>query len=139
MPKSFRPSNREARLLSEIESSREQARRKAISRVRENIEPLSNGLAMKLVENKLIETNNKNAIEEQIAKALEKLCRSDEFEIDYNVAPFRNVVNNPNIVSLYITAFVLEKLINHKDVEDIYGADDEIYHCVNKQIAKYCS
>ncbi|KPA08934.1 hypothetical protein MHK_010853 [Candidatus Magnetomorum sp. HK-1] len=139
MAKSFRPSNRESRLLSEIESSREQARRKAISRVRENVEPLSNGLAMKLVENNLVETKNKNAIEEQIAKALEKLCRSDEFEIDYFVAPFRQVVNSPNVVSLYITAFVLEKLINHKDVEDIYGADDEIYNCVNNQVSKYCS
>ncbi|MBF0452396.1 MAG: hypothetical protein HQK75_16965 [Candidatus Magnetomorum sp.] len=137
MAKSFRPSKRESRILSEIESSRGQARRNSISRVRECIEPLSNGLAMKLVEKKIVETKNKNAIEEQLSKALDKLCRSDEFEVDYQVAPFRHLVSSPNVVSLYITAFVLEKLINHKDVEDIYGSDDDIYHCVDQQVSKY--
>jgi len=137
MAKSFRPSSRESRILSEIESSREQARRKSISRVRENVEPLSNNLAMKLVEKSLIETKNKNAIEEQIAGALEKLCRSEEFDVDYQIAPFRRIVASPNVVSLYITAFILEKLINHKDVEDIYGSDEEIYNCVDQQVSKY--
>jgi hypothetical protein len=137
MAKSFRPSNRESRILSEIESSREQSRRKAISRVRETVEPLSNGLAMKLVEKNLIETKNKNAIEEQLAGALEKLCRSEEFDIEYQIAPFRRLVNQPSVVSLYMTAFILEKLIHHRDVEDIYGSDEEIYQCVNQQVSKY--
>jgi len=137
MAKSFRPSKRESRILSEIENSKENARRDSIVRVKENIEPLSNNLAMKLVETQLVETNNKNAIEEQMAAALEKLTRADVFEIDYQIAPFRRVVDAPNVVSLYITAFILEKLINHKDVEEIYGADDEIYQCVHSQVSKY--
>jgi hypothetical protein len=137
MAKNFRPSKRESRIISEIETSREQERRNAINKVKECIEPLSNNLAMKLVETKLIETKNKDAIEEQMMNALEKLTRSDEFEIDYQVAPFRRLVSSPNVVSLYMTAFILEKLIHHKDVEDIYGADDEIYHCVDKQVSRY--
>ncbi|ETR66872.1 MAG: hypothetical protein OMM_12241 [Candidatus Magnetoglobus multicellularis str. Araruama] len=137
MPKNFRPSKRESRIISEIESSRENKRRESIIRIKECIEPLSNNLAMKLVENKLVDTKNKNAIEEQLAGALEKLIHSDEFEVDYQIAPFRRLVDSPNIVSLYITAFILEQLINHKDVEDIYGADDEIYDCVNQQVVRY--
>jgi hypothetical protein len=137
MAKNFRPSKRESRIISEIESSREQERRKAINKTKECIEPLSNNLAMKLVENKLIETKNKDAIEEQMAAALEKLTRADAFDVDYQVAPFRRLVSSPNIVSLYITAFILEQLINHKDVEDIYGTDDEIYNCVDQQVARY--
>jgi hypothetical protein len=105
--------------------------------VREHGEELSNSVAMKLVENKIIETRSKNSLEEQILGKLNELAKSDDFDIDYQVAPYRNLVPNPNLVSLYLTAFVLETLINHKDVVDIYGSDDEVYHCINKQIMKF--
>ena len=137
MAKIFRPSTREASILSKIESSKEHAKRTAIIAVREAMEPLSNGIAMKLVESKLVETTNKNGVEEQVLKCLEKLCRADDFDIDYQVSPFRNVVAHPHIVSLYVTAFVIEQLINYKDVEDIYGSDKDIYICINDQVAKY--
>ncbi|MFZ1982931.1 MAG: hypothetical protein WAU91_00870 [Desulfatitalea sp.] len=91
---------------------------------------------MKLVENQLVETTNKNSLEEQIVKCLEALCRADDFDIDYMVAPYRQLVQNPNVVSLYVTAFLLEKLINHKSVVDIFGADNEIYGCINQQVIK---
>jgi hypothetical protein len=50
------------------------------------------------------------------------------------VAPFRTLVPNPNIASLYLTAFVVEKLINHKDVIDVFGSDEDIYYCIHKQL-----
>ena len=137
MAKVFRPSNRESVILSKIESSKERARRQAISNVRENIEVLSNAISTKLIEKKYIETTSKNSLEEQIGKKLAALCNSEDFDIDYQVAPFRNLVPNPNIVSLYLTAFVLESLINHKDVIDIFGTDEEIYRCVNSQVSRY--
>ena len=136
MAKSFRPSTREASILSKIESSKEYARRQAINSVRDNMEPLSNSIAMKLVENNLVETTNKNSLEEQIQKCLDKLTRADEFEIDYQVAPIRDLIHNPHVVSLYVTAFVLEKVLNHKDVVDIFGSDEDIYLCINTQVAK---
>jgi hypothetical protein len=137
MGKVFRPSTRESNILSKIESTKEHLRRLAISRVRDCSEPLANGIASKLVENNLVETTNKNELEEQIRKSLDKLNRLDDFEIDYQVAPFRNLVPQPQIVSLYVTAFVIEKLINHKDVVDIFGSDEEIYFTINKQVKKY--
>jgi len=91
---------------------------------------------MKLVENNLVETTNKNVLEEQIVKCIEKLGHSDEFDIDYKIAPFRHIIPNPNVVSIYITAFVIETLINHKVVVDIYGSDEEIYFCINRQVSK---
>ena len=136
MAKVFRPSSREAKILSRIESSKEYARRKEIENAIDCKEPLSNAIAMKLVENNLVETTNKNVLEEQITKCIEKLGRSDEFDIDYKIAPFRHIVPNPNVVSLYITAFVIETLINHKVVVDIYGSDEEIYFCINRQVSK---
>ncbi len=137
MGKIFRPSSRESSILSKIESTKEHMRRLAISKVRECSEPLANGIATKLIENSLVETTNKNSLEEQLQKCLDKLSRLEDFEVDYQVAPFRNLVPQPQIVSLYVTAFVIEKMINHKDVVDIFGSDEEIYATINQQVKKY--
>jgi 7-cyano-7-deazaguanine synthase in queuosine biosynthesis len=137
MAKVFRPSKRESKILSRIESSKEYARRKAIETAKVNIDSLSNAIAMKLVEENLVETTNKNVLEEQISKCIDKLTRSDEFDVDYRIAPFRQVVPNPNIVSLYLAAFVIETLINHKVVVDVFGSDEEIYFCINRQVVKF--
>jgi hypothetical protein len=136
MGKVFRPSNRESKILSQIESSKERGRRMVISSIQDNIEPLSNAIAMKLVEDKLVETTNKNGLQEQIMQCLDKLSHADDFDVDYKVAPFRNIVSQPNIVSLYVTAFVIETVINDKDVIDVFGSDEEIYSCINVQVSK---
>ena len=137
MAKVFRPSTREASILSKIESSKEYARRLSINGVRDRIDPLSNGIAMKLIEHRFIETTSKNSLEDQIKQCLESLGRADDFDIDYKTAPYRNLITNPHVVSIYVTAFVLEKLLNHKDVVDIFGSDEEIYFCIHEQVKKF--
>ncbi len=137
MAKVFRPSNREASILARIESSQEHARRRAIGNVRECIDPLSNAIAMKLVETELVETTDKAAVEEQVSRCLEKLGRSEDFDVDFQIAPFRQVVRNPHVVSLYVTAFVIEKLIDHRSVVDIFGSDSDIYLCIKRQVARH--
>jgi hypothetical protein len=136
MGKVFRPSNRESSIISKIESSKEHARRRTISAAREHVDELGNAIAMKLIENELVETTSKNALEEQIVKCLENLARAEDFDVDYMVAPYRQLVQQPNVVSLYVTAYLLEKLINHKSVVDIFGADIDIYGCINQQVIK---
>ncbi|MBU0698258.1 MAG: hypothetical protein KKE59_02345, partial [Proteobacteria bacterium] len=79
MAKIFRPSTRESSILSKIESSKEYARKKTITSVKDYIEPLSNAIAMKLIETNLVETTNKNALEEQISKCLERLSHAEDF------------------------------------------------------------
>ncbi len=137
MGKIFRPSNREAIIISKIESSKEYARKQAIHKIRDCIDLLSNAIVTKLVESELIETTNKNAIEEQTMKCLEKMMHAESFDIEYQVAPFKHVVQQAHIVSLYVTAFVIEQLIKHKDVIDIFGSDIDIYRCINTQVIKY--
>ena len=137
MAKIFRPSTREASILSKIESSKEYARRKAIEGVRDHGERLSNAISMKLIERNLVETTSKNILEEQILKCLEKLTRSDDFDVDYQNAPFRTLVSQPHVVSLYVTSFVIETLIDHRVVVDIFGSDEEIYFCINEQVLKF--
>ncbi|HKJ97737.1 MAG TPA: hypothetical protein VJ959_02355 [Desulfotignum sp.] len=134
MAKMFYSGNREAKLLSKIESSKERERIKTISAIRDNTEFFANKVSMKLIEDGLIETVSKSSIENQIVRCLDNLIKSEDFDIDYAVAPFRTLVPNPNIASLYLTAFVVEKLINHKDVVDVFGSDEDIYYCIHKQL-----
>jgi hypothetical protein len=136
MGKVFRPSHRESSLLSKIESSKEHARRRTISAARDHIDTLGNAIAMKLVESHLVETTDKNGLEEQIVRCLDDLSRADEFDIDYLIAPYRQLVKHPNVVSIYMTAYLLEKLINHRTVVDIYGSDNDIYGCIHEQVTK---
>lgn len=137
MAKVFRPSTRESSILSKIESSKEFERRHAISSLRDCVEPLANGIAMKLIESNLVETVSKNSLEEQVRGCLEKLSRADDFEIDYKIANLRQLTPHPHIVSIYVTAFVIETLINHKDTIDIFGSDEEIYACIHQQVKKF--
>jgi len=137
MGKVFRSGSRETSLLSKIESSKERNRRQRVKNIKECMEQLSNAVAMKLIENNLIETSNKNGVEEQLMKSLEKLSHADDFDIDYQTAPIRTIVPQPHVVSLYLTAFVIEQLIKYKDVVDIFGSDEEIYFCINKQVTKF--
>ena len=137
MAKVFRTSSRESSILSKIESTKEHMRRMAISRVRDCSEPLANAITSKLIEQSLVETTNQNSFEEQIKWCLDRLTRMDDFDVDYQVAPFRNLVPQPQIVSLFVTAFVIEKMIDHKDVVDIFGSDEELYFTVNQQVKKF--
>ena len=134
MAKIFYTGNRESKLLSKIESSKERERIKTISAIRDNIDLFSNKVSMKLIETGLIETVSKSSIENQIVRCLDTLCRAEDFDIDYAVAPFRTLISNPNIASLYLTAFVVETLIDHKDVIDVYGSDEDIYYCIQKEL-----
>jgi hypothetical protein len=135
MAKLFYTGNREAKLLSKIETSKERERIRTISTIRDNVDAFSNKVAMKLIEKGLVETVSKSSVENQIARCLDALCKAEDFDIDYMIAPLRTIVPNPNIASLYLTAFIVEKLINHKDVIDIFGSDEDIYFCIQKELS----
>ena len=137
MGKTFHKGNRESQLLSRIESSKGFERRSAISRVRDVADQLATSITSKLVESGFVETSSQNSLEEMIHGCLDELTRADDFDIDFCVAPFREITLNPNIVALYVTAFVIEKVINHKDTVDIYGSDEDIYTCISKQVKKH--
>ncbi len=139
MAKIFYTGNREAKLLSKIESSKERERIRTISTIRDNLDSFSNKVSMKLIETGLIETVSKSSVENQIARCLDNLCKADDFDIDYAVAPLRTLISNPNIASLYLTVFIVEKLIDHKDVIDVYGSDEDIYFCIQKELSNMLS
>ena len=47
------------------------------------------------------------------------------------VAPIRTLAQDPNMVSLYLTYYIIEELINHPDLNDVFGEDLDIYRAVD--------
>jgi len=130
----FNTNYREESLISRLESSRQSAWGRQLAQLSDCIEQLAQRLALKLVDAKLIETTNQREVENQLAHALEDLLQAEDFDIQYAISPVRNLVPRPNRISLWVTAFIIEKLIDHRAVVDIYGTDEEIYNVVNDEV-----
>ena len=85
---------------------------------------------------KIIETNTPGTVSDLLLKGLKQVLRANEFDFKYFIAPIRNLLPNPNPVSLYITQFILEEIQNDPSVVEVYGTDLDIYKVVNDVIAR---
>lgn len=132
----FHTNYREETLISRLESSRQSAWGRQLHQLSDCADQLAQRLAMKLVESQLLETNSLRDVEEQLAGALGELLHAEDFDIQFAIAQVRNLVARPNRISLYVTAFVIEKLVNHPKVVDVYGTDEEIYNVVNQEVTR---
>lgn len=132
----FSTNYREENLISRLESSRQSQWTRQIHQLGEVSDQLAQRLALKLVDEKLVETNNQRELETQLAYCLGQLLEAEDFDIQYAISPLRELVTKPNRMSLYITAFIIEKLLSHRSVVDIYGTDEEIYQVVNQEVTR---
>jgi len=137
MAREYRPNVRESAVISKLDHNKESQRVNALHLLRENLENISSMVATKLIEERLIETTSMDELESQLQFCLEGLLAAEEFEIQLQTANIRTLVPRPNFVSLYLTAFITEKLINHKCIVEMYGTDEDIYHCINKQVLRF--
>jgi len=137
MAKHYHPNVREENVISRLDTGKEQQRIRALNVLRDCEDELANQVAMKLIETGLVETNNKRELERQLSATLNQLVYADDFDIQYQISPFRTVVPRPNFIALYLTAFIVEKLINHKSIIDIFGTDEDIYNAVNTLVQKF--
>jgi hypothetical protein len=136
MARDFRPDSRETAVISKLDHARESQKVNAMNLLRQNLDELSDRVSMKLIEERLVETTSKDALDSQIHLCLETLLSAEEFDIQYLTANLRDLVPRPHFVSLYLTAYIIERLINHKSIVEIYGTDLDIYRSVHKQISK---
>ncbi len=134
MGREYRPNARESAVISRLDHAKESQRHNAMNLLRENLDELSDRIAMKLIEERLVETTSKDDLERQIAFSLQNLLTAEDFDIQFQTASIRTLVPRPHFVSLYVTAYVIEKLIDHKCIVEIYGTDEDIYRSVNKQV-----
>lgn len=136
MAREYRPNVRESAVISRLDQAKESQRYTALNLLRQHLDELSDHIAVRLIEEHVIETTSKGDLEAQIHFALENLLAAEDFDVQYQTANLRTLVPRPHFVSLYITAYIIEKLIDHRCVLEIFGTDEEIYDCVNRQVIK---
>ena len=136
MAREYRPNARESAVISKLDHAKESQRYNALNLLRSNLEDLGSRIATKLIEDRLVETTSKDDLDNQIQNALQRVLTAEEFEIQFETANLRTLVPRPHFISLYVTAFVIEKLIDHPAIVEIYGTDEDIYRTVNKQVSK---
>ncbi|OGR03872.1 MAG: hypothetical protein A2511_07990 [Deltaproteobacteria bacterium RIFOXYD12_FULL_50_9] len=88
-------------------------------------------LGQRLIDKHIIETTSESSVREIFSKLFHSLSAMEEFQVQFKIAPIRNLVPDPNFVSLYLTQYIIEDLINHPKVQDIFGDDLEIYNTVD--------
>jgi len=124
------------KILSRLERQQQQKAYQRDRFLRFKLPEIHNRLSQTLLMEKIIETDNPGAISEEILKGLKQAMRSSEFDFKYFIAPIRDLVPRPNPHALYMTQYIMEVLINHPDVIEIYGTDQEIYKVVNDVFSK---
>jgi hypothetical protein len=132
----YRPNVRESAVISKLDHDKESHRFHALNLLRQHMDGLSSIVAIKLLEERLVETTSKDELEGQLHIALEELLNLEEFDLQYQIANVRTLVARPHFVSLYLTAYIIERLIDHRCIVELYGTDEDIYRCVNQQVSK---
>ncbi len=114
-----------------IDRKRERERRFILNKARENAEVFAVKLVQRLIDRQVLETDSVQTLQEIFAEQLKNLATMEEFDIQLKVAPIRTLIPDPNILSLFLTQFVIEDLIDHPSIEDIFGDDVEIYRAID--------
>jgi ribosome-associated translation inhibitor RaiA len=97
---------------------------------------IHNKLSQALLMEKVIETESPAAISDLILKGLKRALNSSEFDFKYFISPIRDLVSRPNPISLYMTQYIMEVLIDDPHVIEIYGTDLDIYQAINKVVSQ---
>jgi hypothetical protein len=128
---SHNPYRADAAASNSIDRKREQERRYILQSAFRNSEELATKLVQRLLDKHIIETTSVDGIREVIGDQLQKVSDLEEHDFNFKIAPVRQLVPNPNILSLYMTQYIIEDLIDHRDIEDIFGDEGEIYQVVD--------
>jgi hypothetical protein len=114
-----------------IDRKREQERRKMFIFARDHADLLATKLVQRLIDKKIIETTSVEDIRTVFEKQLRSLHLLEEFDLQLKLAPVRTLVQDANIVTLYLTQFIIEDLIDHGSIQDVFGEDIDIYRAVD--------
>ena len=114
-----------------IDRKREQERKRMFRGVREYADDFAVKLTQRLLDHKIIEVDSVDGIHEAFSTQMKGLERMDEFDLTSKIAPVRTIAQDPNVVSLFFTQYIIEDLINHSAVLDVFGDDLDIYRAVD--------
>jgi len=136
MARHINPSNSTNKTIDAIDRKRERERQFMLKKSRELAPELAISLVQRLLDLHIIETNSVQAIQEVMEKQLLHLGDMEEFDMQFKIAPIRNLTQDPNVISLYLTQFIVEDLLNNSHIQDVFGDDMEIYRAVDSVLAK---
>lgn len=136
MARHINPSNSTNKTIDAIDRKRERERQYMMKKSREMALELAISLVQRLLDQHIIETNSIHAIQETMARQLQQLGDMEEFDMQFKIAPIRNLTPDPNVISLYLTQYIVEDLINHPNIQDVFGDDLEIYRAVDSVLSK---
>ena len=119
-----------------IDRKREQERRFMLSLAFKNAEELSTRLVQRLIDQHIIETTSDQAMREVFTDQLRSLSNMEDFDIQFKISPLRKLATDPNFISLFLTQFIIEDLVDHPKVQDIFGDDLDIYRAVDSIMRK---
>lgn len=119
-----------------LDRKRERERMYMLSQAYKNAEELATKLVQRLLDQGIIETTSAQALRELFADLLRKISTMEEFDLQFKIAPLRTIANDPNFISLYVTQYIIEDLLNHPKVLDVFGDDLEIYNTVESVLEK---
>ncbi len=136
MARHMNPSGSTNKTIDAIDRKRERERHIMLKNAREMAPELAVGLVQRLLDNHIIETDSVHAIQDTVAKQLQRLDDMEEFDMMFKIAPIRELTPDPNVVSLYMTQYVIEDLIDHPNIQDVFGDDLEIYRSIDSILSR---
>uniref|UniRef100_UPI00405694E6 hypothetical protein n=1 Tax=Candidatus Electronema sp. TaxID=2698783 RepID=UPI00405694E6 len=136
MARHHNPSGSTNKAIDAIDRKRERERRFILSKAKDNAPELAVKIVQRLLDEHIIETNDLQTIQEGMERQLRAPAEMEEFEIRLKVADIRTLMPDPNILSLYLTAYIINDLVNHPKVQDVFGDDAAIYAVVDSVLSK---
>ena len=131
MARHINPSRSTNKAIDALDRKRERERRFILNKAKDNAPELAIKLVQRLIDEHIIETNDVHAIQQGVERQLREPADMEEFEIRLKIADFRTLVPDPNILSLYLTAYVIEDLIKHPKIQDVFGDDIDVYKTID--------
>jgi hypothetical protein len=131
MARHINPSNSTNKTIDALDRKRERERRFILNKARENASELAVKVVQHLLDEHIIETHDLRSVQQGFERQLMAPAEMEEFEIRLKIANIRALVPNPNILSLYLTAYIIEDLINQSHIQDVFGDDLDVYTAVD--------
>lgn len=136
MARHHNPSGSTNKTIDALDRKRERERRSILSKARDHAPELAVKLVQRLIDAHIIEINDVPSVQESIERQLRAPADMEEFEIRLKIADIRTLVPDPNILSLYLTACIIDDLMDHPHVQDVFGSDLEVYEAVDSVISR---
>ncbi len=127
-------SNATDKTIHAIDRKREQERRYMLSMAFKNAEELAQKLVQRLIDQHIIETTSDRELREVYTHKLRELSNMEDFDVQFKIAPLRSLTPDPNFVSLYLTQYTVEDIVDHPKVRDVFGDDLDVYTAIDSII-----